>query len=86
MDTIAIFDIVKSRLIPAGHIRTGCWKPRELLLVKEHNRDLLAVTCNGEGKQGAGVVLFDPQRGFKEVARWDSGMPVFGIVGVTIDV
>jgi hypothetical protein len=85
-DTIAIFNVVKSRLVPAGHIRTGCWRPRELMLVKRDRGDLLAVTCNGEGKEGAGVVLFDPHHGYKEVSRWDSAMSVMGIAGVTVDV
>jgi hypothetical protein len=87
-DTIAIFNIVKSRLVPAGHVRTGCWRPRELMLVKRErdHGDLLAVTCNGEGKEGAGVALFDPHHGYKEVSRWDSEMSVMGIAGVTIDV
>lgn len=85
-DTIAIFNVVKSRLVPAGHMRTGCWKPRELMLVKRDQGDLLAVTCNGEGKEGTGVVLFDPRDGYREVSRWDIEMSVMGIVGVTIDV
>lgn len=84
-DTIAIFDIRKSRLTPAGHIRTGCWKPRELLVVKRDKRDLLAITCSGQNGEGAGVVLFDPSNGYREVGRWDSGMSTVGIVGVTID-
>jgi hypothetical protein len=85
-DTIAKFDIRKSRLIPAGHIRTGCWKPRELLIVKRNRRDLVAVTCNGVDGEGAGVVLFDPSSDYREVGRWDSGDSVWGIVGVTIDI
>ena len=85
-DTIAIFDIQKSRLIPAGHIQTGCWKPREMLTVKRNRHDLLAVTCNGHEREGAGVVLFDPSNGYREMGRWDSEMLVSGIVGVTIDI
>ena len=85
-DTIGIFNTRKSRLTPAGHIQTGCWKPRELLLVKRDRHDLVAVTCNGEEGEGAGVVLFDPASGYREVGRWDSGMSVFGIVGVTKDI
>jgi len=84
-DTIAILDIRKSRLIPAGHIQTGCWKPRELLTVKRNRRDLLAVTCNGHEGEGTGVVLFDPSNGYREMGRWDSEMLVSGVVGVTID-
>lgn len=84
-DTIAIFDIRKSRLTPAGHIRTGCWKPRELLIVKRNRRDLLAVTCNGQEGEGAGVVLFDPSHEYREAGRWDSGMSTSGVVGVTIE-
>jgi len=85
-DTIAIFDIRKSHLISAGHIQTGCWKPRELLTVKRNQRDLIAVTCNGQEGEGAGVVLFDPSNGYREVGRWDSEMLVSGIVGVTVDI
>jgi hypothetical protein len=84
-DTIAIFDIRKSRLSPAGHIKTGCWKPRELLIVKRERRELLAVTCNGEDGEGAGVVLFDPSKGYREMGKWISRMSVWGIVGVTLD-
>jgi hypothetical protein len=41
-----------------GHVELGCFRPRELIVVKG-DRDYLGVTCNGIEGVGAGVVLLD---------------------------
>lgn len=87
-DTIAVFEPKGATLIPRGHIKTGCWKPRRMIRVEgTGQKEYLAVSCNGQYAQGGGIVLVDmTSEPYRIVGRWDSGrMTASGLVGLASD-